>query len=68
MQNKFRNLTLILLIITLATAYAPQPTQSSSLIEATAPDFTLDDALGRQTSLSDYEGKSVLLFFHMAVG
>jgi len=68
MQNKFRSLTLILLIITLATACAPQLTQSSSLIGATAPDFTLDDALGGQSSLSVYEGKPVLLFFHMAVG
>jgi len=68
MQNKFRNMTLIFLIITLATACAPQPTQSSSLIGATAPEFVLDDALGEQTALSDYEGKPVLLFFHMAVG
>ncbi|MBT3239648.1 MAG: redoxin domain-containing protein [Chloroflexi bacterium] len=33
-----------------------------------APEFTLDNALGGKTSLSDYSGKPVLLFFHMAVG
>ena len=65
MQNKFRYLTLMLSMIILASACAPQP---NSLVGATAPDFVLDDALGGQTSLSDYGGKSVLLFFHMAVG
>jgi len=68
MQNKISNVTLLLLLIVLATACAPQPTQEGTLIGATATDFTLNNALGGQTSLSDYEGKSVLLYFHMAVG
>ena len=33
-----------------------------------APDFTLPNALGGEVSLSDYVGKPVFLFFHMAVG
>ena len=33
-----------------------------------APDFTLPNSFGGDVSLSDYEGKNVLLFFHMAVG
>ena len=33
-----------------------------------APDFELPNALGGNVSLKDYEGKNVLLFFHMAVG
>ena len=33
-----------------------------------ATDFTLPNALGGEVSLSDYEGKPVFLFFHMAVG
>jgi len=68
MQKIITNFTLLLLLIVLATACAPQPIQSNSLVGATAPDFVLDDALGGQTSLSDYQGKPVLLFFHMAVG
>lgn len=45
-----------------------QPSPKSALIGSTAPEFTLDNALGGQTALSDYEGTPVLLFFHMAVG
>jgi len=33
-----------------------------------APDFELPNALGNDVSLKDYEGRNVLLFFHMAVG
>jgi len=33
-----------------------------------APDFTLPNALGGNVSLDDYNGRNVLLFFHMAVG
>ena len=33
-----------------------------------APDFDLPNALGGNVSLKDYEGRNVLLFFHMAVG
>jgi hypothetical protein len=33
-----------------------------------APDFSLPNALGGEVSLSDYAGKPVFLFFHMAVG
>lgn len=35
---------------------------------APAPDFDLSNSLGGEVSLKDYEGKNVLLFFHMAVG
>jgi len=41
---------------------------ASDLIGKQAPDFTLNNALGGQTSLSDFLGEPVLLFFHMAVG
>ena len=33
-----------------------------------APDFELPNALGGDVSLKDYQGRNVLLFFHMAVG
>ncbi len=45
-----------------------QSSPESALIGSTAPEFSLDNALGGQTALSDYEGTPVLLFFHMAVG
>lgn len=35
---------------------------------ASAPDFDLPNSLGGNVSLKEYEGKNVLLFFHMAVG
>jgi peroxiredoxin len=33
-----------------------------------APDFTLPTADGGSVSLSDFQGKPVMLFFHMAKG
>ena len=56
------------LLVMVLTACAPQPSHASSLVGMAAPGFTLDNALGGQTSLSDYAGQPVLLFFHMAVG
>jgi cytochrome oxidase Cu insertion factor (SCO1/SenC/PrrC family) len=59
----------ILLLVTVLSACSTQATEEMpALVGTTAPDFTLDDALGGQTSLSDYQGRPVLLFFHMAVG
>jgi len=42
--------------------------QSQKVDTAPAPDFKLPNALGGNVSLKDYNGKNVLLFFHMAVG
>jgi len=56
------------LLSLILAACAPQQAPVSSFEKTTAPDFTLDNALGGQTSLSDYSGTPVLLFFHMAVG
>jgi len=42
--------------------------QSQSKETSPAPDFTLPNALGGDVSLGDYDGRNVLLFFHMAVG
>lgn len=46
-----------------ACSGANQTTDASS-----APAFDLPNALGGNVSLKDYEGRNVLLFFHMAVG
>jgi peroxiredoxin len=40
-----------------------QPKITSQLMNQVAPDFTLNDVLGKQTKLSDYKGKYVLLDF-----
>lgn len=57
---------LIALLATLLAACGgtPQTTEAS----LPAPEFNLPNSLGGNVSLSDYEGKNVLLFFHMAVG
>ena len=57
-----------LILVVLISACAPQQSSPAPLVGSAGPDFTLDDALGGQTSLSDYDGKPVLLYFHMAVG
>lgn len=43
---------------------------ATTTIEAgsAAPDFSLPDAAGDAFTLSDYSGRPVLLYFHMAVG
>ncbi|NJC95644.1 MAG: hypothetical protein C3F07_05460 [Anaerolineales bacterium] len=51
-----------MILLSACGSQAPEP-------EATAaPDFTLPNATGEEVSLSDYGGRNVLLFFHMAVG
>ncbi len=56
------------ILVVLISACSPQQSSPAPLTGSIGTDFTLDDALGGQTSLSDYDGKPVLLYFHMAVG
>jgi cytochrome oxidase Cu insertion factor (SCO1/SenC/PrrC family) len=67
-MNKLSYFTVLVLLSLLIAGCASPPTPLPSLVGSSAPDFTLDNALGGQTTLSDYEGTPVLLFFHMAVG
>lgn len=68
MQRKIVNLPFLAFLAVVLVACASQPAAESPLVGSKAPDFTLDDALGGQVSLSEYQGTPVLLFFHMAVG
>ncbi|MCP4139739.1 MAG: redoxin domain-containing protein [Chloroflexi bacterium] len=65
--KKTRTNLLVILAFILAACSSPSA-PINSLVGSTAPDFELDNALGGKTSLSEYSGTPVLLFFHMAVG
>ena len=68
MQIK-KSRTLFLLILALVITACASPSASESpLVGTAAPDFELENALGGKTSLAEYSGTPVLLFFHMAVG
>jgi len=69
-MKKYLYITLYVMVAIIITGCTStsQPSPESSLMGSAAPEFTLDNALGGQTSLSDYDGTPVLLFFHMAVG
>ena len=62
-MKKFFILLIVFASLLTACGGTNQATDASS-----APDFDLPNALGGNVSLRDYEGKNVLLFFHMAVG
>lgn len=68
MQMK-KTYTILLVILTfILTACAPASSPESELVGTTASNFELENALGGKTTLSEYSGTPVLLFFHMAVG
>ena len=56
---------LFAILVTLLSACSSNNTTNDS---SPAPEFELPNALGGEVSLKDYQGKNVLLFFHMAVG
>ena len=66
-----KNLTLIsvlLVLVLILTACGSNSLSSEIAVGNQAPDFTLTASDGSQASLSEYNGKPVLLFFHMAGG
>jgi len=58
-------LPLVVLLLVLLSACGGQAQQADVV---PAPEFDLPNSLGGNVSLDDYNGKNVLLFFHMAVG
>ena len=61
--------TILLIVFTFILASCGSPSSSENpLVGTTAPNFELENALGGKTSLAEYSGTPVLLFFHMAVG
>jgi cytochrome oxidase Cu insertion factor (SCO1/SenC/PrrC family) len=67
-MNRYNVFTLLVMLAVFIAGCTSQQAQVPALVGSNAPDFILDNALGGQTSLSDYDGTPVLLFFHMAVG
>lgn len=61
-------LTLFVLVAMIGVGCASTRETGSDLLGKEAPDFILENALGGQAALSDYDGMPVLLYFHMAVG
>ncbi|MBN2043453.1 MAG: redoxin domain-containing protein [Anaerolineales bacterium] len=57
----------ISILLGMAACSSP-PEAASPLIGTTAPDFRLANTEGGETSLSDFAGTPVILFFHMASG
>ena len=55
-------------VLLLAACGGGDTGEQSSQSGVAAPDFTMTNAAGGEVSLSDYEDKPVLLYFHMAVG
>lgn len=59
---------LLLSSVLLAACSSSAEESNSSLVGTAAPDFSLENTDGGHTTLSGFQGKPVLLFFHMAVG
>ena len=68
MNKRITYLILFISMILSLVACSTQPAATSSLVGTRAPDFTLANTDSGETSLADYKGTPVLLFFHMAVG
>lgn len=64
-MRKFILLVMMLFAVIILSACS---SNEESLVGIVAPDFKLDNTQGGQTTLSEFRGTPVLLFFHMAVG
>lgn len=68
MSRKLAVSILFVLLAVVLSACGSSSEETSPLVGSMAPDFSLANTNGGQTSLSEYRGTPVLLFFHMAVG
>ena len=68
MKIKETHTILLVILALILTACASPSAPTPSLVGTVAPNFELDNALGGKTSLAEYSGTPVLLFYHMAVG
>jgi cytochrome oxidase Cu insertion factor (SCO1/SenC/PrrC family) len=67
----FRGRGFALAVATLAAGFligACAPAEDGLSVGDRAPAFELTSTAGDRVALSDFEGRPVLLFFHMAVG
>jgi len=67
-MKKYLPFLLLIFTALLLGACSAQGDSIPEMVGESAPEFTLDNALGGQFSLSDREGEPILLYFHMAVG
>ena len=63
-----RNFILLVMMLFAVIILSACSSNEESLVGTVAPDFKLDNTQGGQTTLSEFRGTPVLLFFHMAVG
>ena len=68
MKIKETRTILLVMLALILTACASPSAPANPLVGTVAPNFELENTLGGKTSLSEYSGTPVLLFFHMAVG
>jgi cytochrome oxidase Cu insertion factor (SCO1/SenC/PrrC family) len=68
MSKRILLLIFSIFLLLFITACNSNISSENPLIGTEATTFTLNNTDGGQTSLDDYSGTPVLLFFHMAVG
>jgi cytochrome oxidase Cu insertion factor (SCO1/SenC/PrrC family) len=65
MKSKLVIITILTILLATCKGSSDSPDGIQGL---SAPGFILPNSIGTETSLKDFAGKPVLLFFHMAVG
>ena len=68
MAKKISILAVYLITLVFLVSCSSETVEVDNLVGSEAPAFRLGNAAGGETSLKDYSGQPVLLYFHMAVG